>query len=74
MRAFFVKKIEGIFCQKLIFFRLKKNKGLVFQNGKDFILFNWLSLKITLTYSAKKKKLFYFIFKKYLQKIMAKQY
>ena len=37
MRAFF-------FCQKWVFFRLKKSEGLVFQSGEDFIPFNRLSL------------------------------
>ena len=39
------EKNEGIFfCQKWVFFRLKKGEGLVFQSGEDFIPFNRLSL------------------------------
>ena len=38
------EKKWGHFCQKWVFFRLKKGEGLVFQSGEDFIIFNLLSL------------------------------
>ena len=47
-RVAFARKRWGYFCPKLVYFRLEKGEGLVFQSRDDFIPFNQLSLFLSM--------------------------